>query len=155
MAGPGDKVADIIMMLMQQGGQRGMPMQASPELQAYLQQAKGAVPDAASFDSANVDLMPQRGAGEFVPEHPTPISQDPWFDQMVGEGRPSPRQFQQEGAGNFAQGTYFITMTDPRTGRSTRLDGPFTDEVTAMRELKLLVDAGGDRSKLTITNEQA
>lgn len=97
MAGPGDKVAEAIMMLMQQGRQRGMPMEASPELMQYLANVRTSTPDAASFDSMNVDLMPTRETPEDLyarfagVEMPPPISRDPWFDQIPWDG-PDPTQ---------------------------------------------------------------
>lgn len=162
MSGPGDKVAEAIMMLMQQGGRRGMPMEASPELQAYLQSVQGSTPDAASFDSMNVDLLPGSPAGEFVPEHPVPISQDPWFDQ----GAQSPqadqmRQLMQEIMGGPTPGaqsspgggTWYLKIRDSR-GNLARADGPFASELEAHRARQAYAkETGRDPSRFIVEQD--
>lgn len=160
MSGPGDKVAEAIMMLMQQGGRRGMPMEASPELQAYLQSVQGARPNAQSFDSMNVDLMPQRMTQEDLyaqntgVEMPPSIEQDSWFDQELPmsnfeevqdpslnaldaqraeELRAFMRHMGATGPGtNSSGGTWFVKIKGPN-GKTSRADGPFQSELEAHR----------------------
>lgn len=163
MAGPGDKVAEAIMMLMQQGRQRGMPMEASPELMQYLANVRTSTPDAASFDSMNVDLMPTRETPEDLyarfagVEMPPPISRDPWFDQELppvdfevteGTGQTMDparaeemRAFMRDLMGGPQPGTqssggnWYIKIRDAR-GKVARADGPFTSEIEAHRAMR-------------------
>ncbi len=144
MAGPADKITHLLMALMGDQGASRLMMQ------------QGAHPPITQLPANDI---PVRLAGEVEAMTP-PISKDPWFDEeidpmaMVG-GRPPGRYFQQEGTGNFQQGNFYITMKNPTTGAETRLDGPFPDIVTAMRERKLLLEAGGDANKLSIREESA
>jgi hypothetical protein len=178
MSGPSDKIAEAIMMLMQQGGRRGMPMEASPELQAYLRQVQGSTPNAESFDSPNVDLMPGSPMGEFIPEHPTPIGQDPWFDQElppvdfevsepVGdlsmnamdaqraeELRAFMRHMGATGPGtNSSGGTWYVKFRGPN-GKASRAEGPFKTELEAHRARQAYAKSTGrDPSKFIVEQD--
>lgn len=168
MSGPSDKVADAIMQLMMAGRGRGMPMEASPELMQYLAQVKTSTPNAASFDSPNVDLMPQRMTPEDMysmntgVEMPPPIGQDPWFDQ----GAQSPeadqmRMMMQEMMGGSQAGiqsspgggTWYLKIRDSR-GNLARADGPFSSELEAHRARQQYArETGRDPSRFIVEQD--
>lgn len=52
--------------------------------------------------------------------------------------------FRQEGYGDFAGQPLFIWATHPQTGKRIKLDGPFTNDIEAARELKMLRQSGLD-----------
>lgn len=111
-------IADLILQLMQQGGRRGLPMEASPELAQYLRQAgsapsgpsdmtnvadlTGQLPDNLQYDREGWPVgteswrAPHQGpAGGNVtpfPEQPPPISRDPWFDDALAQTPDTPRE---------------------------------------------------------------
>lgn len=129
---PVPDVADMVMELMRRGNRGGLPMQASPELNQYLQQAHGAVGQPPPPNN----LMQGPGSGyadirssEFLsPEGPSqsPASRSPSPMEMVGE--------------NFTDTPLYIWYN--RNGKRIRLDGPFNSDIEAMRELRELRRSG-------------
>jgi hypothetical protein len=180
MSGPSDKIAEAIMMLMQQGGRRGLPMEASPELQQYLRQVQGSAPNAESFDSPNVDLMPQRMTPEDMysmntgVEMPPSIGQDPWFDQQnvqspeaaqmrqmmmefmdnetVAGRRPAPPPIESFPAFNGG-GTWYLKIRDSR-GNIANAAGPFSSELEAHRARQQYAkETGRDPSRFIVEQD--
>lgn len=141
-----DPVAQLISMLLAEGKGRGFPMRASPELRQYMREANAAIPDPDSFSAQNVELMPGPSAEQIMGgAAPPPISQDPWFDQAatsVGQSLPETN----------LEGSLYIWATNPQ-GKRVRLDGPFTNEMDAMRELQLLRKSGGRHLQMDIGPE--
>lgn len=130
-------VDDLLRLLL---SQQRMPMQASPELSSYMAQRAGPLP-------TRPDMTNVLDPGGWVPEMsrglPPPISRDPWFDQIedVGEHTPITRKGSPQ--------LLYIWFTDP-TGRRVRIDGPFTNEVEAQRELRLMMQSTENPEFLSI-----
>lgn len=143
MPGPIDPVTEMILKLLTSGNAGGLPMQPSRGLQGHL--------------NARLRGFPAPQVNNVVPgpgSNP-PISQDPWFDapiesQLADEARLPPDQFKNAGdispedlitSGTrqippVGNGEFYIWSN--KNGKKTRVDGPFTDQLQAMREFKLM-----------------
>lgn len=139
---PSSMVADLIAQLMLKGKSGGLPMEASPELRAYMQASQGSAPDVDSFAADNVELF-HRG---YTPEHPVHISRDPWFDEAQTEAstmppmsEPPPPTNPYAAQGRAMQGEpmgqelviYFVKPD----GSKVALDGPYTDREAALSDM--------------------
>lgn len=98
-------------------------MAVPPEIIDFLaaRAARGAAPKA-----------PVEGGAEVLkgPGSNPPISQDPWFHEPAPAGAMAP------GSGpNGPPGALYIWARDSK-GKAMRLDGPFTNEIEAHRNLK-------------------
>jgi len=171
MPGPNSQVADLIMQLMMRGKSGGLPMQASPELTQYLAHAQGGTTPPQMRGMPSADVLPGPGSAmaelrdpnflppvremsdeEFIaslggpdaigetftfrkPKAPDPTPMDLMSD------RPPVDAFRHAG-GDGTEDQLFIWAM--KNGKRIKLDGPFTDDFTAARELKAMRAAGLD-----------
>jgi hypothetical protein len=138
-------VADLIMQLMSKGNRGGLPMQASPELEAYLAQA-GRSSQAGPATGPNLVAGPGSGFSPDqlgTPMTPSAAHSELSAPEFLSDPRLPTTAFRQEGAGNFTAGEeLYIWIKNPKTGQRVRLDGPFSNDIEAARELRMLREAG-------------
>lgn len=167
MPGPTDPITEMILRLMASGNAGGLPMKPSRGLQGHLNarlngfpapQVNNVVPGPGSNPPISQDPW-----FDADPSAIDPIN-DPYYrtenpvapppeSQFADEARLPPNQFQNAGdispedimqaarspgrtipAGN---GEFYLWAQGP-DGKKIRVDGPFTDELQAQREFKLM-----------------
>lgn len=146
------QIADLILQLMMRGKSGGLPMQASPELTQYIAHAQAGTAPAAQRVRPSADVLPGPGSGMAEIRNPDflsnmeagPVGATPPFApavdpmDMVGGSRPPSNMFRQEAPGEFDPGQIFIWYTHPKTGQRMKLDGPFSDDISAHRAMQEL-----------------
>lgn len=127
-------IADMIMRLLREGPQRGLPMVESGGLSRYLNEASGGIQTPGSGRRApNVSEIGnhpgfEMGRPDLEPiEASPPISRDPWFDEV------DPEALLREAG---PRGTIFLWGV--KNGNRVRLDGPFASQDEANRALQRL-----------------
>lgn len=158
MPGPGQEIPDLIMQLMRGLNKKGVRTIESPELTGYLNEAMVGIPRGIPERSGNVypfdPNMPDPMA-----TRPPPISRDPWFDEYlpptmnIDEVRslaePSPTGTQLPPAAATAPGGGFVGdfpqfLWVVKNGKRTRIDGPFSDDLSARRAMLQMREAAGE-----------
>lgn len=141
---PNAQVADLIMQLMMRGKAGGLPMQASPELTQYLAHAQGGTTPPQLRGQPAAEVLQGPGSGAAAIRDPNFLSDaapQPQALDTVSDRLPS-QAFRQESPGEFANQPIFIWYTNPKTGKRIKLDGPFTDDLSARRAFNELREAG-------------
>lgn len=156
-----NEVAKLIMQLMERGRSGGMPMQASPELIQYLAHAEGGTAPPQQRINPRAEVLQGPGSGAAAIRDPDFLSESN-SDLAIGM-RNLERTFDETGRprdvdpmdvtadmpparpdmGNFEGTPLFIWARD-RNGKMIKIDGPFTNDVDAMRELRMLRQSGLD-----------
>ncbi len=143
MPGPQSQVADLIMQLMTRGHAGGLPMQPSPELAQYLAHAQLGTATPGVRQNTPAPVLPGPGAGQSGPS-PLDMMTDSPGHLPTGTFR------QPSESGNFSNTPLYIWMMHPKTGKRIRLDGPFSSDIEAARELRTLREAGLNDSQVEI-----
>lgn len=170
---PSSQVADMIMMLMRRGQSGGLPMQASPELIQYLAHAQGGTTPPQLRGTPAADVLPGPGSGyreindpDFLNAAEGQLPDTMQYDSngwpagtesfaapyqgpsggnitpldMVSD-RPPSNAFRHAGGDGTEDQLWMWAMKD---GKRVKIDGPFSNDIEAARELRAMRQAGLD-----------